>query len=147
DAAGAVKARWEDIKREDEGREGIFHHVPETLPALLLARKAQGRARAVGFEYADAAAALADLGAELTELRAGLGVEPAPETEADPRHLEELGYVLFAAGRGPARVGRPRPGGRPLRRLHGRARGARAARRRRGVGRQRRRPRGRERAR
>ena len=97
DSAGAVKARWEDIKREDEGREGIFHHVPETLPALLLARKAQGRARVVGFEYADAAAALADLEAELTELRAELGVEPAPETEADPRHFEELGDVLFAA--------------------------------------------------
>ena len=32
---GAVKGRWEELKREQEEREGIFHHVPETLPALL----------------------------------------------------------------------------------------------------------------
>jgi MazG family protein len=97
DTAGAVKARWETIKREAEGREGVFHHVPEALPALLFARKVQNRARAVGFEYADVAGALADLDDELAELRAELNGDPAPETEADPRHVEELGDVLFAA--------------------------------------------------
>jgi MazG family protein len=97
DTAGAVKARWETLKRDQEGREGIFHHVPEALPALLLARKVQNRARAVGFEYADVAGALADLDGELAELRAELDGDPAPETEADPRHVEELGDVLFAA--------------------------------------------------
>jgi MazG family protein len=95
--AGRVRERWEAIKREDEGREGVFHHVPESLPALLLARKVQNRARAVGFEYADAAGALGDLEGELAELRAELRDEPAPETEADPRHFAELGDVLFAA--------------------------------------------------
>ncbi|HET6944856.1 MAG TPA: MazG family protein, partial [Gaiellaceae bacterium] len=49
-----VKENWERIKRDQEGREGVFHHVPETLPALLHARKAQQRAKAVGFEYPDA---------------------------------------------------------------------------------------------
>jgi MazG family protein len=97
DSAGAVKSRWETIKREDEGREGVFHQVPETLPALLLARKVQNRARAVGFEYADVAGALADLDDELAELKAELGDEPLPETEADPRHFAEVGDVLFAA--------------------------------------------------
>ena len=97
DSAGEVKRRWETIKREDEGREGVFHHIPETLPALLLARKVQSRARAVGFEYPDVAGALADLDAELSELRAELGEDPAPETEPDPRHFAELGDVLFAA--------------------------------------------------
>jgi MazG family protein len=96
-SAGRVRERWEAIKREDEGREGVFHHVPETLPALLLARKAQNRARAVGFEYEDVAGALDDLEDELAELRAELRDEPAPETEADPRHFAELGDVLFAA--------------------------------------------------
>jgi MazG family protein len=94
--AGRVRERWEAIKREDEGREGVFHHVPESLPALLLARKVQSRARAVGFEYADVAGALGDLDDELAELRAELGDEPAPETEAEPRHFAELGDVLFA---------------------------------------------------
>ena len=97
DSPGAVKARWEDLKREQEEREGIFHHVPRTLPALLLARKVQARARAVGFEYPDAAGALADLEDELEELRRELDADPAPETEPDPRHFEELGDVLFAA--------------------------------------------------
>jgi MazG family protein len=96
DSAGEVKQRWETLKREQEQREGVFHHVPESLPALLLARKVQSRARAVGFEYPDVAGALADLDAELAELRAELGQDPAPETEADPSHFAELGDVLFA---------------------------------------------------
>src|SRR4051794_25258906 len=44
-----VKENWDRIKREQEGREGVFHHVPDALPALLYARKVQQRARAVGF--------------------------------------------------------------------------------------------------
>ena len=53
DTPGAVKKRWEEIKREQEGREGVFHDVPEALPALLHARKVQRRAASVGFEYPD----------------------------------------------------------------------------------------------
>ncbi len=97
DSAGEVRRHWERIKREDEGREGVFHHVPENLPALLYARKVQRRAAAVGFEYADAAGALADLDDELSELRSELRTESAPETPPDPRQAEELGDVLFAA--------------------------------------------------
>src|SRR5205823_1157282 len=84
--AGRVRENWERVKREQEGREGVFHHVPETLPALLYARKVQQRARAVGFEYPDVAGALADLDSELHELRDAIdtaGGEPAPETEPD----------------------------------------------------------------
>ena len=82
--AGRVKENWERIKREQEGREGVFHDVAEALPALLYARKVQQRAKAVGFEYADAEGALADLEDEVRELKADL--EPS-----------ELGDVLFAA--------------------------------------------------
>jgi XTP/dITP diphosphohydrolase/tetrapyrrole methylase family protein/MazG family protein/ATP diphosphatase len=84
-----VRAHWERIKRDQEGREGIFHHVPEALPALLYARKAQQRAKAVGFEYPDVDGALADLDGELRELRADL--------DSEERRGEELGDVLFAA--------------------------------------------------
>jgi MazG family protein len=83
DSAGAVKRRWEELKTEQEGREGIFHHVPETLPALLLAQKVQRRAAAIGFEYAGADGAFADLEDELQELR-----------EDESGH--ELGDLLFA---------------------------------------------------
>ncbi len=89
DTPARVRENWEQIKREQEGREGIFHEVPEGLPSLLYARKLQQRAKAVGFEYPDAAGALADLDDELRELRADLD---SPE-----RRAEELGDVLFAA--------------------------------------------------
>ena len=83
-SAAAVRTRWERIKREQEGREGIFHDVAEGLPGLLYARKTQVRAKAVGFEYPDFAGAMADLADELREL------------EEEPSG-DELGDVLFAA--------------------------------------------------
>jgi MazG family protein len=88
--AGAVRSRWERVKREQEGREGIFHDVPESLPALLYARKVQRRAAAVGFDYPDAALALGDLEDELRELHAEL------DAGTDERRAAELGDVLFA---------------------------------------------------
>ena len=84
ETAGAVKKRWEELKSEQERREGIFHHVPEALPALLYAQKVQRRAAAVGFEYPDLAGAFGDLDDEIAELR------EAPSGD-------ELGDVFFAA--------------------------------------------------
>jgi MazG family protein len=97
-SAGAVKERWEALKTAQEDREGIFHHVAKTLPALLHARKVQRRAAAVGFDYADVAGCLTDLEAELRELEDELrgGGDPEPETEPDERVASELGDVLFA---------------------------------------------------
>src|SRR3954451_4834520 len=83
DTAGRVRENWERIKREQEGRVGVFHDVPGTLPALLHARKIQNRAKAVVFEYAAVNGALADLEDELRELKE----HHAPN---------ELGDVLFA---------------------------------------------------
>jgi MazG family protein len=89
-SAGDVRLRWERIKREDEGREGVFHDVPEALPALLRARKVQRRAASVGFDYPDLDGALTDLEDELAELKAEL----AGGTEE--RRAGELGDLLFA---------------------------------------------------
>ena len=94
---GRVRERWEALKTEQEGREGIFHDVPEALPALLLSRKAQRRAAAVGYDWPDLAGPLAKLREELAELEeasARVGA-PAPETEPDPDVFHELGDVLF----------------------------------------------------
>jgi MazG family protein len=85
--AGAVRRQWDQIKREQEGREGVFHDVPDALPALLHARKVQRRAAAVGFEYPDLDGALADLEDELVELKAELG-GGSPE-----RRAAELGQA------------------------------------------------------
>jgi MazG family protein len=97
--AGRVRENWERIKAEQEGREGIFHHVPETLPALLYARKLQRRAAAIEFEYPSTEAAIADLEDELRELKEAIeeAGEAAPEAEPNPHVFEELGDVLFAA--------------------------------------------------
>jgi MazG family protein len=97
-SAARVKDRWEELKREQEGREGIFHDVPEGLPGLLYARKMQQRAKSAGFEYPDLAGALADFEDELHELRAELpDTDPPGETEPEARVASELGDVLFAA--------------------------------------------------
>jgi MazG family protein len=97
--AGRVRERWERIKTEQEGRTGIFHDVPNSLPALMYARKVQKRATAVGFEYPDTAGAVADLDDELRELKQALDEsgELQPETEPPAPVFEELGDVLFAA--------------------------------------------------
>ncbi len=81
--AERVRERWEQLKREQEGREGVFHDVPQSLPALLYAQKVQQRARSVGFEYPDLAGAIADLDDEVRELKEDVSGH-------------ELGDVLFA---------------------------------------------------
>src|SRR3954469_24303939 len=83
---GRVRENWERIKTSQEGREGIFHDVPETLPALLRARKLQRRAAAARFEYPRVEGARADLADELRELDeavAAAGGDPPPESEPD----------------------------------------------------------------
>jgi len=94
---GRVRERWEELKTEQEGREGIFHDVPEALPALLQARKVQRRAATVGYDWPDLAGPLAKVREELDELvgavdRVG---EPSPETEADAAAFHEVGDLLF----------------------------------------------------
>ena len=95
---GHVRARWETIKTEQEGRSGIFLDVPASLPALLLARKSQRRAAAVGFDWPDLDGPVAKLREELDELLAEIARagRPAAETEPDRRVAAELGDVLFS---------------------------------------------------
>ena len=96
--AGRVRERWEAIKTEEEGRCGVFHDVPDSLPALLLARKVQRRAAAVGYDWPELEGPVAKVREELDELlveidRTG---RPAPETEPDARVEAELGDLLFS---------------------------------------------------
>ncbi len=97
DTAGRVRERWEAIKTEQEGREGIFHDVPAALPALLHARKLQRRAAAQGYDWPTLDGPVEKVSEEIGELlvelnRAG---RPAPETEPDARVEAELGDLLF----------------------------------------------------
>lgn len=86
-SAGEVLAAWDRIKRDVEGRgsEGLFSDVPENLPALLYARKAQRRAASARGEQAPAAdrarreADQREIGAALFEL-----VDRARRLRVDP---------------------------------------------------------------
>jgi ATP diphosphatase len=98
---GEVKSRWERIKVEQEGREGIFHDVPASFPAMLQARKLQQRASSVGFDWSSAAEAfpkIAEEHAELAELfAAAAAAPPARDPDRhDPRVSHEVGDLLFA---------------------------------------------------
>jgi MazG family protein len=84
-----VLRNWDQIKRDEEGREpGVFAEVPENLPSLLYARKVQRRAASSGFDFPGIEEPLQSVRDELGEL------------EAARDHREqfgELGDVLFAA--------------------------------------------------
>jgi len=90
--AGEVLANWDRIKAGEAGRErGLFAEVPENLPALLLARKAQRRAASSGFDFPGVEGPLAALGGEIEELEGALAVGDRDGL------FDELGDVLFAA--------------------------------------------------
>jgi len=86
-----VRETWDAIKREAEGREGIFHDVPEAFPALLLAQKLQQRAAAVGFDWEHAPEVMAKIKEETAEVEEQLTAAPDWEKLAD-----EIGDLLFA---------------------------------------------------
>lgn len=103
--SGEVLANWDRIKREQEGRSGLFEDVPENLPALLLARKLQRRARSRAGEGAelgvvgddDRAASIGRLrdAVDALEAAAPEGADAGPaaapgEREAIDRALGEL---------------------------------------------------------
>jgi uncharacterized protein YabN with tetrapyrrole methylase and pyrophosphatase domain len=98
-----VRERWERIKVEQEGREGIFHDVPAGAPALHFARKLQQRAAAVGFDWDSAAEAfpkIAEEHAELAEVLLGLSAAGAAG-EVDGGSESETKSQLEAAERPP----------------------------------------------
>ena len=107
--AGEVLSNWDRIKREQEGKGGLFEDVPENLPALLHARKLQRRALSRAPEEAElgpvgeeGAATSAELIAALAARLGELDAEGATAGPGEDGGLREeidaaVGELLFAA--------------------------------------------------
>lgn len=96
DTANQVRARWEEIKaQEQQGRPGkktLLGGVPEGLPALLRAFQIGVRAGSVGFDWTRTDDVVAKIQEEVDEVRQALAADAV-----DTGHVEEeLGDLLFA---------------------------------------------------
>ena len=99
-SSGEVLRNWEALKqaeRKASGKavpaESMLDSVPRSLPAVMEAFQASTKVARVGFEWPDAAGALAKLEEETRELR-----DEAERTPPDPRRVaEEVGDLLFTA--------------------------------------------------
>jgi len=89
DTAAEVVRNWEEIKKEEKGRESIMEGIPSALPSLLYAHKVQRKAASVGFDWPAVDGPFAKVAEELDELRAAAGSSAA---EAE----DELGDLLFS---------------------------------------------------
>ncbi len=70
---------------------GIFHDVPSSFPATLLAQKLQQRAAAVGFDWEQAVDVMAKVEEESQELAVEMSSGAGAERLAD-----EVGDLLFS---------------------------------------------------
>jgi MazG family protein len=87
DAADVLR-NWDAIKRAEPNREaGLFNEIPENLPALLHARKAQRRAAAAGVD-------LDGIDSPLAALRDGS--DHLATASSREQAFEALGDLLFA---------------------------------------------------
>ncbi len=86
-----VHETWETIKRDTEGREGIFHDIPESFPSVLLAQKLQQRAAAANFDWRSADEVMVKVREETAEVEQEIAGHAAGDALAD-----EVGDLLFA---------------------------------------------------
>ena len=109
--SGAVLQQWESIKRaEKAGRPGrnvgnsgghYLDDLPQALPALMRAQKAQSKVARVNFDWTEVRDVIAKVEEEIRELKQA--IESWHRHPADPRcagsasHVEdEVGDLLFA---------------------------------------------------
>ncbi|CAB4865095.1 unannotated protein [freshwater metagenome] len=85
-----VLSNWEAIKHAEKGRTSIFDGIPNSLPSLSYAYKAQKKASGVGFDWPDVHGALPKIAEETAEV---LHAHASGDQAAT---AEEIGDLLFA---------------------------------------------------
>ena len=85
-----VLSNWEAIKRAEKGRTSIFDGIPNSLPSLSYAYKAQRKAASLGFDWPDVHGALPKIAEETDEL---MQAHAAGDKDAA---ADELGDLLFS---------------------------------------------------
>ena len=88
-----VLENWDEIKKKEKGQTTALEtlcSVPKVFPSLIRSQKVQKRAAKTGFDYPDAASALADLKSEISEL------EDAMSSGDSAGCFEEVGDVFFS---------------------------------------------------
>jgi tetrapyrrole methylase family protein / MazG family protein len=96
--SGEVLRSWEAIKAAENEKAGradasMLDSVSKGVPAVMEAFQMTTKVSRVGFEWPDAAGALAKLEEEVRELKEALAARPA----ADARVGDEVGDLFFAA--------------------------------------------------
>jgi tetrapyrrole methylase family protein/MazG family protein len=103
-----VVANWEEIKKDEKGRESVTDGIPAALPALVFTSKLARKARAVGVEPYDPTTST-QATSELTALaRLAERATPRPDDplSRDARDVERrVGELLFAVVNLAQRVG------------------------------------------
>ena len=100
ESADEVLKKWDKVKlSEKDIGSGIISDLPEVLPALLYARKAQRKAASHGFDWPDVDGPLKKVYEELSELEEEIDSTldgPDDSVPANSRLGEEVGDILFA---------------------------------------------------
>jgi MazG family protein len=109
DTPADVKRTWDAVKRHTEGREGIFHAIPASLPGTLYAHKLQQRAATVGFDWREAHEVLDKIREETDEIEAAMS-QSAAQADLHERSALAAGPEPPA---GPDFAERPDPTERP----------------------------------
>jgi MazG family protein len=89
--ASAVLKQWEAIKREEKkGDQHYLASLPNALPALMRAQKAQGKVARVNFDWTKLDDVIAKVEEELSELKNAIKSDEQKSIE------DEIGDLLFA---------------------------------------------------
>lgn len=90
--SGAVLKQWEAIKREEKHNRGAHYldGLPNALPALMRAQKAQRKAARVNFDWPELRDVAAKVEEELRETKAAIDSQKMEEI------ADEIGDLLFA---------------------------------------------------